>query len=202
MLPGMNDTANPYAAPVHSAGAEADQAGAKDWVYLGFWQRVVASLADNVLMAIAGFIIGLLCSFVISSKNAADLTSTILGWVAGIAFVLGFWFVRNATPGKMIYGAEIRDGRTFGKPSAGQYIRRYLGYLPSTLALGLGFLWVAFDQRKRGWHDMMAGTVVVRRGDSSGRRRARPIRRPPAAVRPGDRPAEDLPLAGGDRSQA
>jgi len=35
-------------------------------------------------------------------------------------------------------------------------------YLISKLALYLGFIWIAFDRRKQGWHDKIAGTVVVR----------------------------------------
>jgi uncharacterized RDD family membrane protein YckC len=42
-----------------------------------------------------------------------------------------------------------------------QYIIRYLGYYVSIFALGLGFLWVAWDDKKQGWHDKMAGTVVI-----------------------------------------
>jgi uncharacterized RDD family membrane protein YckC len=38
---------------------------------------------------------------------------------------------------------------------------RWVGYLISTLAIYLGFLWIAFDRKARGWHDIIAGTVVV-----------------------------------------
>ncbi|MGA7985503.1 MAG: RDD family protein [Burkholderiales bacterium] len=38
---------------------------------------------------------------------------------------------------------------------------RFLGYFVSIVPLGLGFLWIAFDRKKRGWHDLIAGTVVV-----------------------------------------
>ena len=48
------------------------------------------------------------------------------------------------------------------KPSTGQLIGRYFGYYVSTIPLFLGFVWVAFDPRKQGWHDKLAGTVVVR----------------------------------------
>jgi uncharacterized RDD family membrane protein YckC len=55
------------------------------------------------------------------------------------------------------------DAKTGGKPSTGQFIGRYLCYYLSSLLLGLGFIWVAFDSRKQGWHDKLAGTLVVRR---------------------------------------
>jgi len=86
-----------------------------------------------------------------------------------IAVVL-FWIYRQATPGKIAISARIVDARTGGKPSTKQLVVRYLGYYVSTVPLMLGILWVAFDPRKQGWHDKLAGTVVVR-----------PRRRGPAA---------------------
>jgi uncharacterized RDD family membrane protein YckC len=41
-------------------------------------------------------------------------------------------------------------------------LARYVGYIISTIPLCLGFLWVGFDSKKQGWHDKIAGTVVVR----------------------------------------
>lgn len=78
--------------------------------------------------------------------------------------MIAFWLYKLATPGKMAIGATIVDARTGRRPSAGQLVIRYFGYIVSTLPLGLGLIWVAFDSRKQGWHDKLAGTVVVRRG--------------------------------------
>ena len=39
---------------------------------------------------------------------------------------------------------------------------RALACFLSLIVIGLGFLWIAFDPEKRGWHDKIAGTVVVR----------------------------------------
>jgi len=44
-------------------------------------------------------------------------------------------------------------------------IGRYFGYYVSGLILALGFIWIAFDKRKQGWHDKLAGTLVIREGD-------------------------------------
>lgn len=62
-------------------------------------------------------------------------------------------------------GAKIVDAATGGNPQPMQLVVRYIGYYVSALGLCLGFIWVAFDKRKQGWHDKMAGTVVVRRKD-------------------------------------
>jgi uncharacterized RDD family membrane protein YckC len=54
------------------------------------------------------------------------------------------------------------DEKTGGKPSTGQLIGRYLGYYVSILPLMLGIIWVGIDKRKQGFHDKLAGTLVVR----------------------------------------
>ena len=92
-------------------------------------------------------------------QGPADL---LLNWVLPAVAVVLFWVYRQATPGKIAIGARIVDARTGGRPSTGQLIGRYFAYYVSMLPLMLGFIWVAFDARKQGWHDKLANTVVVR----------------------------------------
>ncbi len=136
-----------------------------DLEYVGFWPRVGAALIDSLLVA---FLCLPLVSWIYGSsywtnpgliQGPADF---LISWVLPAAAVLLFWFYRQATPGKMAISARIVDARTGGKPSIGQLIGRYLGYFVSTIPLFIGLIWVAFDPRKQGWHDKLAGTVVVR----------------------------------------
>ena len=78
------------------------------------------------------------------------------------ALIVGFWVWKSTTPGKMVVSAKIVDAKTLGDPSTGQLIVRYVGYFISTFVFFLGFLWVAFDKRKQGWHDKIAGTLVIK----------------------------------------
>jgi uncharacterized RDD family membrane protein YckC len=78
-----------------------------------------------------------------------------------LAIIL-FWMFRSATPGKILVRSKIVDARTGGPPSKAQCIGRYFGYFVSTFPLCLGLLWVGIDKRKQGWHDKLAGTVVIR----------------------------------------
>ena len=73
-----------------------------------------------------------------------------------------FWRFRGATPGKMLTKAKIVKASNLGQPSTGQLTGRFFAYLVSFVPACLGFLWIAFDKRKQGWHDKLAGTVVVR----------------------------------------
>jgi uncharacterized RDD family membrane protein YckC len=133
--------------------------------YVGFWMRVVASLIDSILIMI------IIVPILVYIYGDAYMTSTsfyVGGWDVFFQYVfpaiavLIFWFYRSATPGKMMLGMKIVDADTGDKPGTGQFIVRYLGYYVSTIPLGLGLLWVAFDKRKQGWHDKIAGTVVVK----------------------------------------
>jgi len=39
---------------------------------------------------------------------------------------------------------------------------RFIGFIIADACLTIGLIWAAFDSRKRGWHDMIGGTVVIR----------------------------------------
>jgi uncharacterized RDD family membrane protein YckC len=73
-----------------------------------------------------------------------------------------FWRFRGATPGKMLVKAKIVTAEGLAPASTGRLIGRFFAYFVSTFPAFLGFLWIAFDKRKQGWHDKLAGTVVIR----------------------------------------
>jgi uncharacterized RDD family membrane protein YckC len=55
----------------------------------------------------------------------------------------------------------LRIVRTNGeRVRAGNAVRREVGYVISGL-LFLGYLWILFDNRRQGFHDKLAGTIVV-----------------------------------------
>ncbi|MFN2565099.1 MAG: RDD family protein [Gemmatimonadaceae bacterium] len=135
-------------------------------VYAGFWIRLWAAIVDSLLWAV--FAVPVLWAAYGPQAFQSDkfiegpvdfLVSNVFPAVATILF----WVYKEATPGKMAVHARVVDARTGGHPSTGQYIGRYFAYFLSLLPLGLGFLWVAWDGRKQGWHDKLAATVVVRR---------------------------------------
>ena len=132
--------------------------------YVGFWSRLVASIIDSVLvimltLPILYFMYG--AEYFDSDGSLQGSTDFIISYIFPIAVIILFWIYKSATPGKMVISAKIVDANTGNKPTIMQYIIRYLGYYVSIFALGLGFLWVAWDDKKQGWHDKMAGTVVI-----------------------------------------
>ena len=158
--------------PVSSAAA-GPEAHAEPVHYVGFWARCLASLIDTLLVScvIAPLAMAFdahsdvrFPSFDLSNLfEETSLMSITLNWVLPAVAILAFWFARGATPGKMAIRAEIVDAETLGPPTRAKLVARYLGYYVSTLVILLGFVWIAFDPRKQGWHDKIAGTVVIRK---------------------------------------
>ena len=152
------------AAPTDSA-ASADLES--EYEYAGFWVRVAAALIDSVLvmmltMPLLGLLYGWDYAFYPPSDAEWRPVEFIVWWLLPAIAVIVFWRYRAATPGKMAIGARIVDAKTGGAPSTGQLIGRYLGYFVSSFPFFLGLIWVGFDRRKQGWHDKLAGTVVIR----------------------------------------
>lgn len=137
--------------------------------YVGFWPRVGASLIDTILiMAVTVPLLIMVYGWAYFETPGllAGPAEVLISWVFPVVAVILFWLYKQATPGKMVVSARVVDARTGNTLSVGQAIGRYLAYFLSTLPLGLGFIWVAFDARKQGWHDKLAGTVVIRAPNS------------------------------------
>lgn len=159
----MDVSTNPYAAP----GARLTLAGGAvgPATYVGFWARVLASLVDSVLVSLITLPILWKVygpSYFTAGSLVAGPLDFLLSWVFPAAAVLCFWMYRSATPGKIVMKARIVDAVTGDNPSPGQCLIRYFGYFVSTIPLGIGLLWVAFDSQKQGWHDKLARTLVIK----------------------------------------
>jgi uncharacterized RDD family membrane protein YckC len=112
----------------------------------GFWIRMVALLIDVVL-------VGIVLSVLHHAQN--------LELVALAAYGAVMWKLRGSTIGGIVFDLQVvrHDGREMDWATA---IVRAVGCLLSLAAVGIGFLWIAFDSGKLAWHDKIAGTIVVR----------------------------------------
>lgn len=143
----------------------------------GFWRRAVAYGIDKTILQIFFiilFVAGLLIQGVgqpVWHWMEMDLYESLVEsgviWiyylmVLFLDMIYFTWFHGSIgqTPGKMLM--RLRIVQATGEPMTfGLAFLRWVGYLISTLAVYLGFIWIAFDRRKQGWHDKVAGTIVV-----------------------------------------
>ncbi len=125
--------------------------------YAGFWRRLAAALVDTGLLMIL-FLIVLGPSYINASFWSLEgLVENSLSLIITVAF----WVKLLATPGKLLMGCQVVDADSTKPLTIRQGLLRYLGYYLSALPLGLGFLWIAWDKRKQGFHDKIANTVVL-----------------------------------------
>ena len=123
--------------------------------YAGFWRRSVAWIIDGIILSAINTILMRIYFW------GAPQTIIWLGHIIMFVYVIGFWAWRGQTLGKMLMGVKII--KTDGSPvGIGRAILRYIGYLVSYIIILIGYLMVAWDSKKQGLHDKIAGTYVVR----------------------------------------
>jgi uncharacterized RDD family membrane protein YckC len=134
--------------------------------YAGIATRAVALAVDAALAQLIVFTGGAVLGLVASLVGGIELDTTgkllaAAAWVTvvGAYFVL-FWATAGQTPGMRLMGLRVlaRDG---AHPGFAQALLRVLGLGLAILPLFAGFLPVLVDDRRRGLHDFIAGTVVV-----------------------------------------
>ena len=150
---------NVYGAP----GSKVEQEHT-EYEYVGFWMRLVASIVDNIWLGVVIFLAALVLMLVgvVDAKEDFSLSSLMVQVLLPFVLVVALWVRYAATPGKMIFKAKILDADTFEPVPTSRLVLRYVGYFVSVLTLFIGFIWVGIDSRKQGFHDKIAGTVVVK----------------------------------------
>lgn len=77
--------------------------------------------------------------------------------------------------GKMILGLRVISSQTGEEPGFGKmFLREVIGRFLSGLFFGLGYFWAIFDKNSQAWHDKLAGTLVVNRGQGDAAQRIEP----------------------------
>ena len=154
------------------APADLDVGPAPGWVFGGAGERLVAYIIDIVITGVIVIAIALIGGLIIGAGAASNS-----GFLAGtgaivllfaliivpLAYFPWFWARDGATPGMKMFGLHVVRDRDGGPISGGQAILRLIGYWVDGIVFYLGYIWILIDKRKRGWHDLIAGTVVVKK---------------------------------------
>ena len=140
--------------------------------YAGFVTRLIAWGIDQLIVSGILTLLGIVITWLLNTLGLNEWLQT-EGWIQlivvflllGLVLVIpllyrvGFWVLAGQTPGKR--GMGVRIERTDGdRVKWGNAIRRQIGYWISSI-LFLGYFWILIDNRRQGWHDKLAGTLVV-----------------------------------------
>ncbi len=150
--------------------------------YAGFVTRAMAMVVDLLIIGAVWLVGGIAVDFIRRTSSVDALLRlifdtfdvlipastplfrtaleflTLQAW----SFVYFTFFFRfgGATLGKYLMG--LRVVRHDGQPlTLARAALRSLAYLASMLPVYVGFLNILVDDRRRGWHDLLVGTVVV-----------------------------------------
>jgi uncharacterized RDD family membrane protein YckC len=134
----------------------------------GFWRRVGAYLIDLIVVSIASGIIGSFFGVAsafqvaLSGDETAALNplANVLSLAIGIGYFAGLESSSlQATLGKKALGMVVTD-LSGNRISFARALGRYFAKILSGVILMIGYIMVAFTERKQGLHDMIAGTLV------------------------------------------
>jgi uncharacterized RDD family membrane protein YckC len=126
--------------------------------------RVVDTVMIFVLSLVVATIFGLLGEFIgfyaRNTQGWAPFLTAASGLVFSIIYYIYLWSKDGQTLGDTLFGNRIVTAEGT-PPSLGGAIVRFVGYVISAVALSLGFIWIAIDGKRQGWHDKMARTYVT-----------------------------------------
>ena len=129
-----------------------------DIKYGGFWIRVLASLLDSLVLAIVEISLSI---FLMQMYHQTVAISLIMFLIQIAYFTLLESSEYQGTIGKMLVGIKVTDLQG-NRISVLNALGRTLAKFLSAIILLIGYLMVAFTEKKQGLHDMLAGTVVVK----------------------------------------
>jgi uncharacterized RDD family membrane protein YckC len=118
---------------------------------VGFWPRIAATMIDSIL-------VGLLFSIFVGDSGPGATRLLMFVW---IAYHIVMWTLKSSTVGGIFLGLRCVtvDG---GALTWGTATIRSLGSIFSFVALLIGFFWASWSRERQSWHDMIAGTTIVR----------------------------------------
>lgn len=145
-------------------------AGHADITYAGFWRRFLALTLDSFILWVPLTLLTIVAMVLLMPSDAASDDDSVITAALYLAYFVAapLYFAlqessaAQATLGKRALGIKVTDleGKRL---SFGNALGRWFAALLSYLTLYIGFLMVAFTQRRQALHDMLASTLVVDR---------------------------------------
>jgi len=130
--------------------------------YAGFWRRFAAYIIDSILISVVFWLAVLILGAI--ADDGGVIVAYILGTIGAFVYYAGMESSSNqATVGKIALGIQVTDLQG-NRVSFGKALGRNLAKILSALILYIGFIMAAFTEKKQGLHDMIAGTLVVKKG--------------------------------------
>jgi uncharacterized RDD family membrane protein YckC len=136
--------------------------------YEGLVTRTIAFALDAALINAAAIMVGLAVGLAASVLGTPDSVDKLLLAIGGVAFAIWsaayfvtFWSTTGQTPGNRLMQIRVCRADDGGVLRPYKAFLRLIWLVLAALPLFAGLLPILVDDRRRGLHDMLAGTVVV-----------------------------------------
>ena len=143
--------------------------------YAGFWIRFVAYMIDSIIVTVIVF--GLLRVTEAVLVQCPAGAAVVIGCPGGLTFLQPqFWLIialavlyspvmwgTGGTLGQRLLRLRVVGVASGVRIGMRRGFLRLLGYILASIPIYLGVFWIGWDRRKQGWHDKIAGSVVVHR---------------------------------------
>jgi uncharacterized RDD family membrane protein YckC len=135
--------------------------------YEGLVTRSIAFALDAAVINLVAIAVGAIISLALSVVSVADWAENALVAIGGVSYIIWsiayfatFWSTTGQTPGDRLMRIQVcrADGEDL---NVRRSVFRLACLVLAAIPLFAGFLPILFDDRRRGLHDMLAGTVVV-----------------------------------------
>ena len=132
--------------------------------------RLIAYLIDGLIIGIVVAIVALLLTpLLVAGANSDDTGAlvataflyTFVVLLVSVSYFPFFWSRGGQTPGMRFFRLRVVRDADGGSVNGGTAVIRLIGLWISFLVFYLGIIWILVDSRRRGWHDLLAGTVVI-----------------------------------------
>jgi uncharacterized RDD family membrane protein YckC len=129
----------------------------------GFWRRSWALMIDAIILGIFTLVIAIWFKRPPEEGTRESALGAVLQLALILLYMPALWASpMQATAGQRICALRVINALDGDRVSFMCGLLRVLGMMLSGVILGIGFLMVAFTERKQGLHDMIAGTYVVK----------------------------------------
>jgi len=140
--------------------------------------RLIAYIIDGIIIAILLTVLSLIGVVFLAVGSTGDFNDpdtltlsaisivgitilSVVGIVVGVGYFPWFWARAGQTPGMKLFRLRVVRDRDGGPISGGQAVIRLIGLWISGAVFYLGYVWILIDSRRRGWHDLLAGTCMI-----------------------------------------
>jgi uncharacterized RDD family membrane protein YckC len=123
--------------------------------------RLVGYIVDIVIQFVVVFVLGASAIILAVILPVLSFIPAVLIIVVSIVYFPYFWVQSGQTPGMSIMKIKVVRDDDGGSITWGPAFLRWIGFWVSTFVFYIGFIWIFIDKRRRGWMDLLAGTVVI-----------------------------------------